>query len=74
MRPALHTGRGNQLANPIFPERSFVMEKKLNKLVLNQETLKNLNDSESTKKFRPTDNSCVKSVCFPVCTPAAGIN
>ena len=50
------------------------MEKKLNKLVLNQETLKNLTESESTKEFRPTNNSCVKSVCFPVCTPAAGMN
>lgn len=50
------------------------MEKKLNKLVLNQETLKNLTESEPTKNFRPTNNSCVKSVCFPVCTPAAGMN
>ena len=47
--------------------------KKPNKLALNQETLRNLIPTES-EDFKPTNNSCIKSVCFPICTPQGGIN
>ena len=47
------------------------MEKNLKKLILNQETLRNLTGSESTKNFA-TNHTCVKSVCFPACTPQEG--
>lgn len=48
------------------------------RLALNQETLRNLtNDDQSARGLAKTLASpCtgVKSVCFPVCTPAAGIH
>ena len=46
--------------------------KKPNKLSLSQETLRTLTSKPADLK--PTNNSCVKSVCFPVCTPAGGMN
>ncbi|MBZ5524817.1 MAG: hypothetical protein LAP21_21475 [Acidobacteriia bacterium] len=49
------------------------MKNNLNKLMLHQETLRNLTGVEVNKNAKPTANSCVKSVCFPICTPAAGI-
>jgi len=45
----------------------------LNKLSLSQETLRNLTGVEVTKNAKPTVVSCVRSVCFPICTPAAGV-
>jgi len=52
--------------------------KNTNKLALNQETLCNLtNDDLSAKGMAKTivsPCSGVKSVCFPVCTPVAGVN
>jgi hypothetical protein len=44
-----------------------------NKPLLNQQTLRNLTGVEVMKNAEPTNNSCVKSVCFPLCTPAAGL-
>ena len=49
------------------------MKKQSDKLVLNQETLRTLTHSRPAD-LKPTNNSCVKSVCFPVCTPAGGMN
>lgn len=48
------------------------MNSKPEKLALNQETLRNLTGVEETRNAKPTANSCVKSVCFPICTPAGG--
>ncbi|HWZ43509.1 MAG TPA: hypothetical protein VNW97_08520 [Candidatus Saccharimonadales bacterium] len=44
--------------------------KKLNKLSLNQETLRTLNRAESAVNAN-NPRTGVKSVCAPVCTPAA---
>ncbi len=49
------------------------MDKKANKLTLNQETLRNLT-TEDTRNFLATKHTCVQSVCGLACTPAAGIN
>lgn len=49
------------------------MDKKANKLTLNQETLRNLTEAEF-KNFAFTKNSCIRSVCGLACTPAAGVN
>ena len=52
--------------------------KNLNKLSLNQETLRNLTNNDLTGKglIRTIVSPCsgVRSVCFPVCTPVVGVN
>ena len=45
-----------------------------NKLVLNQETLRNITEPDKTQGLRATHNHCVPTVGFPVCTPKPGIN
>jgi hypothetical protein len=49
------------------------METKSNKLVLNQETLKNLTSNEAATKAR-ADNYFKSLVAPPFCTPVGGMN
>jgi hypothetical protein len=55
-----------------YRKGAVAMNKK-SKLTLNQETLKNLTDTQ-TRSFLATKNTCVQSVCGLACTPAAGAN
>jgi|GEM_PF-6955670 hypothetical protein len=49
-------------------------KKKLNKLVLHQETVRNLTITDSGRNPQATRHTCVVSNCPFICTPAAGIN
>lgn len=45
--------------------------KKLSKLVLNQETVRNITHNHQPANMVPTHNCKPPSVGFPVCTPVA---
>lgn len=48
--------------------------KRLSKLALHQETVRNITHNDQHANMDPTHNCKPPSVGFPVCTPVRGVN